>query len=106
MEPVSSAIVAELVKLGTGYVLAAFFWLRYDSELKDRRATEKAATELILKIKDKAHDATIQSANSQSEILSTNARMIESHTTTQQALIAEVRELAAEIRRRPCTEGR
>lgn len=105
MDPATAPLLAAIIKAGTGYALALWFYFRWDAEMKDRRATEKAAVDMILQIKDRHHAETIAASNAQTDVLSANARMIESHTATAAQLTAEVRELAAEIRRRPAVQG-
>ena len=105
MEPASAALLAEIIKAGIGYCLAAYFYLRLDSEVKDRRATEKVAVDLMLKLKDEHHAARMGDHAQASEVLRANAKMIEAHTAQQAQLTAEVRELAQEVRRRPCLDG-
>lgn len=105
MDPASAALLAEIIKAGVGYCLAAYFYIRLDGEVKDRRATEKVAVELMFKLKDEHHAARMGDHTQTSEVLRANARMIEAHTAQQAQLTAEVRELAQEVRRRPCVDG-
>lgn len=99
-------IITEILKGGVFAAAAIYFFIRYDGEVKDRRATEKAAVEMILAIKDRQHAETIASHNATTEVLATNARMIESQAAAAQTLVAEVRALASEIRHRPAEGAR
>ena len=106
MDPILLAAVGKLAESGLGWcVCIVLGWLLW-REIKDRRACEKAATELMMQRDDKHHALVMQMSNSQTEVLATNARMIEGHTASQNALLTELRDLAAEIKRRPLLEGR
>ncbi|WP_282028120.1 hypothetical protein ACIPCF_07885 [Paracoccus marcusii] len=54
MDP-STALIAEIVKAGVGYALAAYFYLELRAERKDRRICDDKMHALTLTLKDEAH---------------------------------------------------
>ncbi|ARJ70427.1 hypothetical protein B0A89_13065 [Paracoccus contaminans] len=105
MEAALTTLVAEILKQGVLACLAAYFYLSRESERKDRRATEQVATELLMKVKDQHHEVRMGDVTRTYEVMQANAKMIEAHTAQQAQLTAEIRELAQEVRRRPCLDG-
>lgn len=83
MDP-SAALLAEIVKAGIGYGLAAYFYLEMRAERKDRRACDDRMHALTLQLKDESH----------TRVMEANTRQDATFSKVGDALVA----LTAEVR--------
>ena len=59
MDP-TAALLAAIVKAGTGYALAAYFYLELRAERKDRRLCDDKMHALTLALKDESHTRVLE----------------------------------------------
>ncbi len=83
MDP-TAALLAAIVKAGTGYALAAYFYLELRAERKDRRLCDEKMHALTLALKDESH----------TRVMEANTRQDATFSKVGDALVA----LTAEVR--------
>lgn len=89
MESAGAALIAEIVKAGLGWMLAAYFYWQLSAEQKDRRLSDERMHALTLQLKDEGHTRVMEANSRQDATFSkVGDAMI--------ALTAEVRALTNE----------